>query len=95
MKRYEQMDKLMEEHDGVIKTDQIVAAGISKAFFYDYVKERKLELIAHGIYVLADAWINSRYLIHLPGKQTIFSHETALFIIKCFMERISLSQCKD
>lgn len=80
MKQYEQLDKLMAEHDGIVQTSQVVAEGISKPVFYDYIKERELEQVAHGVYASADAWIDTLYLIHLRSKQAVFSHETALFL---------------
>lgn len=80
MKQYEQLDKLMAEHDGIVQTSQVVAEGISKPVFYDYIKERELEQVAHGVYASADAWIDALYLIHLRSKQAVFSHETALFL---------------
>ncbi len=80
MKQYEQLDKLMADHDGIVQTSQVVAKGISKPVFYDYIKEKKLEQVAHGVYASADAWIDTLYLIHLRSKQAVFSHETALFL---------------
>ncbi|AWW28123.1 type IV toxin-antitoxin system AbiEi family antitoxin domain-containing protein [Acetobacterium sp. KB-1] len=78
--RYEQLDKLIADHDGIVQTSQVVAEGISKPVFYDYIKEKKLEQVAHGVYASADAWIDTLYLIHLRSKQAVFSHETALFL---------------
>lgn len=80
MKQYEQLDKLMADHDGIVQTSQVVAKGISKPVFYDYIKEKKLERVAHGVYASADAWIDTLYLVHLRSKQAVFSHETALFL---------------
>ncbi len=80
MDRYEQLDKLIADHDGIVQTSQVVAEGISKSVFYDYIKEKKLEQVAHGVYASADAWIDTLYLIHLRSKQAVFSHETALFL---------------
>ncbi|WP_423055584.1 type IV toxin-antitoxin system AbiEi family antitoxin domain-containing protein [Acetobacterium carbinolicum] len=80
VKQYEQLDKLMADHDGIVQTSQVVAEGISKPVFYDYIKEKKLEQVAHGVYASADAWIDTLYLIHLRSKQAVFSHETALFL---------------
>ena len=80
VKQYEQLDKLMADHDGIVHTSQVVAEGISKPAFYDYIKEKKLEQVAHGVYASADAWIDTLYLIHLRSKQAVFSHETALFL---------------
>ncbi len=42
MKRYEQLDKLIADHDGIVQTSQVVAEGISKPVFYDYVKAKNL-----------------------------------------------------
>lgn len=78
--RYEQLDKLIADHDGIVQTSQVVAEGISKSVFYDYIKEKKLEQVAHGVYASADAWIDTLHLIHLRCKQAVFSHETALFL---------------
>ncbi|AFA47982.1 type IV toxin-antitoxin system AbiEi family antitoxin domain-containing protein [Acetobacterium woodii] len=80
VKQYEQLDKLMADHDGIVQTSQVVAKGISKPVFYDYIKEKKLERVAHGVYASADAWIDTLYLVHLRSKQAVFSHETALFL---------------
>ncbi len=80
MKRYEQLDKLIADHDGIVQTSQVVAEGISKPVFYNYIKAKKLEQVAHGVYASADAWTDTLYLIHLRSKQAIFSHETALFL---------------
>jgi len=79
VKRYEQLDKLIADHDGIVQTSQVVSEGISKPVFYDYIKEKKLEQVAHGVYASADAWIDALYLIHLRCEQAVFSHETALF----------------
>jgi predicted transcriptional regulator of viral defense system len=80
VKQYEQLDRLLADHDGIVQTSQVVAEGISKPVFYDYIKEKKLGQVAHGVYASADAWIDTLYLIHLRSKQAVFSHETALFL---------------
>jgi len=80
VKRYEQLDKLIADHDGIVQTSQVIAEGISKPVFYNYIKEKKLEQVAHGVYASADAWTDMLYLIHQRSKQAIFSHETALFL---------------
>lgn len=79
MNQIEQLDQLIEEHDGTIQTFQVLKAGISKPVFYAYVKEKGLEQAAHGIYVSPDAWTDAMYLLHLRCGQAVFSHETALF----------------
>ena len=77
--RFEQLDRLLTEHDGMLQTAQVIASGIVKPIFYEYVKERKLEQAAHGIYVSEDAWVDAMFLLHLRCSQAVFSHESALF----------------
>ncbi len=79
MKRFEQLDQLVEKNDGTVQTSQVLEAGISKPVFYAYTKEKGLQQAAHGVYVAPDAWTDAFYLLHLPCGQAIFSHETALF----------------
>ena len=43
------------------------------------LSEMELERGGHGIYVSADVWPDSMYLIHLNQLRP-FSHETALFL---------------
>lgn len=77
--RFEQLDKLLAEHDGMLQTFQVIASGIVKPIFYEYVKEKKLEQVAHGIYVSENAWVDAMFLLHLRCGQAVFSHESALF----------------
>ncbi len=79
MKRFEQLDQLVEKNGGTVQTSQVLEAGISKPVFYAYAEERGLQQAAHGVYVAPDAWTDAFYLLHLRCRQAIFSHETALF----------------
>ena len=79
MTQYEQMDLLLEQNKGMIRTAQIQNMGITKTAFYRYSKEKSLEQVAHGIYASADAWPDAMYLLHLRFGQIVFSHDTALF----------------
>ena len=77
--RFKQLDKLLSEHDGMLQTSQVIASGIVKPIFYEYVKEKNLQQVAHGIYVSEDTWIDAMFLLHLRCGQAVFSHESALF----------------
>lgn len=77
--QFEQLDNLLEKHEGMLQTAQVVEAGFTKPVFYEYVKARELEQVAHGIYVSTDAWVDAMFLIHLRCGQAVFSHNTALF----------------
>lgn len=79
MTQFEQLEILINEQGGMIQTSEAVKRGISKPVFYNYVKEKKLEQAAHGIYVSPDTWIDAMYLIHMRCSHGVFSHETALF----------------
>lgn len=75
---FKQLDYLLETQDGMLLTEQAVSAGISKPVFYNYVRSRDLERVAHGIYLSKDTWVDAMFLLHLRFSQVIFSHETAL-----------------
>lgn len=77
--RFEQLDRLLTEHDGMLQTAQVIASGIVKPIFYEYVKEKNLQQVAHGIYVSEDAWVDAMFLLYLRCNQAVFSHESALF----------------
>lgn len=79
MTKAEQLDMLVKENNGIIQTSQVIEAGISKPFFYEYVKLKNMKQTAHGVYVSEDAWVDSMFLLHLRCPQAVYSHETALF----------------
>ncbi len=78
MSQFEVLDLLFQQQGGTVRTAQVIEAGVSKPVFYDYVKVRGMEKVAHGIYASPDVWRDSMYLIHLRCKQAVFSHESAL-----------------
>ena len=79
MSQFEQLDQMLTEQGGMLRTGQVLAAGISKPVFYQFVQARRLEQAAHGIYLSRDAWMDTMYLIHLRFSRAVFSHDTALF----------------
>lgn len=79
MSQFEQLDHLLKTQDGLLRTEQVVSAGISKPVFYNYVRSRGLERVAHGMYLSKDTWLDAMYLLHLRFSQVVFSHDTALF----------------
>lgn len=74
------VNQLLQENEGWLTLKKVLDQGISKYEFYKFAKECGLERAGHGIYVSADVWPDSMYLIHLRSAQAIFSHETALFL---------------
>jgi len=80
MTQAEQIKKLIADNDGMIRTSQVINAGISKTVLYQYIKDNDMEQLSHGIYATTDTWTDAMYLVHLRCKQAVFSHETALFL---------------
>ena len=74
------IEKLLAENNGILKTADVVAAGISKETFYKYAKSAGLEKAAHGIYLLPSAWADEMYLLQAQIPKAIYSHETALYL---------------
>jgi len=72
---------LLEKNGGVLRTADVIALGISKDRFYNYVKRQSgLEKAAHGIYLSANAWTDEFYLLQARFQKAVYSHETALYL---------------
>lgn len=80
MTKKDLLDNLLTKNGGVIKTSDAVAAGISRPYFLEYVKEKDLEKMSQGIYVSKEAWPDYLYLLQMRFKRIIYSHETALYL---------------
>ena len=74
------LKQLLQENDGWLTLKEVLNQGISKYEFYKFAEKNGLERVGQGIYVSADVWPDSMYLIYLRSAQAIFSHETALFL---------------
>ena len=81
MSKFEMLDNLLQEKNGFIKTSDAVLAGVSKAYFGEYAKDRGLERAAHGLYMSPDAWDDGMYVIQVRYPEAVFSHETALYLL--------------
>ena len=49
MGQFEQLDQMLTAQEGMLRTSQVVSSGISKPVFYDYVRSRDLDRVAHGM----------------------------------------------
>jgi len=81
MQQSEIFNLLLKKNDGILKTSDVVQAGISKVCFREYIKKFDLVKIAHGIYMSNEAWIDGMYLLQARFGGIIFSHETALYLL--------------
>ena len=74
------LHELLKENGGMISTADAVNAGISKTSLGQFVKDGKLERIAHGYYIWPDTLPDELFLLQQRSEKIIFSHETALFL---------------
>lgn len=79
MPRDELLDRIIAGNGGIIRTSDVLNAGVSKPQFYQYVRDRSLRQVLHGAYAAPDAWVDGIYLLHVRCAQAVFSHESALF----------------
>jgi len=80
MTKYEMMDELTNQQEGYLLTAEVQNAGISRTYLLRYVKDRKMERVEAGVYILPDVWPDPLYILQLKNKETIFSNETALYL---------------
>lgn len=80
MTKYEIMDNLTSQHKGYLLTAEVQENGISRTYLSKYVKERNMERVEAGIYILPEVWPDPLYILQMKNKETIFSNETALYL---------------
>ena len=56
MPAFDVLDALVRGGNGVLRTADAVAAGITRPVLGNYVRERDLERVGHGLYLAPDAW---------------------------------------
>ena len=81
MSKKELLDELLKTKKGILKTSEVVKAGVSKPYFLEYVRNTKLEKVSQGIYIAKDAWNDEMFLLQARFPQVVFSHETALYLL--------------
>lgn len=80
MKKNEILQQLIERNNGYLLSAVANENGISKTALSKYVKEKGLERIARGIYIIDDVWPDELYIMQARNKAVIFSGETALYL---------------
>ena len=74
------LERLIEDRDGLILTKEAVAAGVPRQYLNIFVRENRLERVAHGVYLTPDTFDDEMYRLQARNQRTIFSHETALYL---------------
>ena len=74
------IEKIFNERGSIITTADAVRAGLSRMTISQFVKDGKLERVAHGRYTRPETFADELYLLQQQSEKIIFSHETALFL---------------
>ena len=81
MKKSDTLQAIAESHGGVLKTSDAVQSGISRPYFLEFIKKYGYVKAGHGIYVSPDYWEDSLYILQLRFPGTVYSYETALYLL--------------
>lgn len=74
------LETLLTSNNGVLKTSDAVAAGISKDTLYRFIKTQGLEKAAHGIYISPNILPDEMYLVQTQFPKAIYSYDAALYL---------------
>lgn len=77
----ETLKAILQDNNGFLKTSDATAAGISRPFLGEYVRENRLNRVAHGLYMSDEAWMDEMYIMQTRFPNAVFSHETALYLL--------------
>lgn len=74
------LDQLIVENNGYLLTSMAIREGITKPYLAKYVKEKGMEKVARGIYIMEDVWPDELYIMQMRNHAVIYSGETALYL---------------
>lgn len=77
---WEQIKALAENGDGIIRTAQVEAAGISRPMLKKYMDAGQLERVRKGLYTLRDGLADEYSLLQAQCSKAVYSYGTALFL---------------
>lgn len=67
------------DESGILLAKDAIEAGIPKYILYRYIKEKKFEKVAYGVYVSPETWEDNLYILSLRCPQGVYSHDEALY----------------
>jgi predicted transcriptional regulator of viral defense system len=74
------LDRLIEEHGGLIFTKYITDAGISRDYLSQKERSGCLKRIGRGAYLAEGCYDDAMYRLQFKHGRAVFSHDTALFL---------------
>ena len=72
------LDDLLKSSKGVITAKFADVHGVHREYLSEFVRQGKLERIAHGIYITPEVWEDKMLILQLRKDKMVYSHETAL-----------------
>lgn len=79
MNDVQKVEELLRNNNGMIKTHQVEALGISNKILTRMIERGIIERVARGIYISVDTLEDKYFITQAICKKGIFSHETALY----------------
>lgn len=76
----ERLSNLAVQNDGLLRTADAVALGISRPSVMEFVRTNDLQRLSQGVYASPDAWIDDMFVLSLRSRRLVFSHESALLL---------------
>ena len=76
----EEIIKMAKENNGIVTTEMVVAAGISRGNIKYLADKGMIEKSSRGVYILPEVWDDEMFNLQSRFKKGIYSHETALFL---------------
>ncbi len=76
----ERLSDLSAQNDGLLRTADAVAQGVSRPSVMEFVRTNGMQRLAQGVYASPDAWIDDMFVISLRSNKAVFSHESALLL---------------
>ncbi|WP_026396303.1 type IV toxin-antitoxin system AbiEi family antitoxin domain-containing protein [Acetobacterium malicum] len=76
----ENIQEIINKHNGFITASQVTAANIPRRCLTELVNKNELYKISRGIYARPDVWEDELYILQYRYNKGIFSHETALYL---------------
>jgi len=76
----EKLEALIKSSNGVITTKLADNHDIHREYLSEFVRQGKLERIAHGIYITPEVWEDKMLIFQLRKSKKVYTHETALFL---------------
>ena len=67
------------DESGILLAKDAIEASIPKHILYRYIKEKKFEKVAYGVYVSPETWEDDLYILSLRCPQGVYSHDEALY----------------